>query len=158
VYPTYTQVLLPPATNSPEVLYIIPEVSKTGTPTKQIIPNATKTSVPIIARAPACKPISGSSASSALAGIIAGLTGAALTGAYNLLRANWRPSFWAFLPPIKIRVPKFIEYYTTVPEWIDEKIKYAVKIVRWVWETIKTLVKNFITRVRKIVDWVRHAK
>ena len=55
-------------------------------------------------------------------------------------------------------MPKFIEYYTTVPEWIDEKVKYMAKVVRWIWETIKTLVRNFVTQVRKMVDWVRHSK
>ncbi len=155
VWSTSTPVLqfsLPTATNS----FSMP-VEASKTPTTQNKPFVTRTPFATLVPAPSCKPAKGGS-SSLLQGVLAGLTGATLTAAYNLLRKNWKPSFAAFLPPVRIRVPKFIEYFTTVPEWIDEKVKYVVKVIRWVWETIKTLVRNFITRVRRIIDWVRHSK
>ena len=147
--PTSTITSLPPVEILASKTLIAQSVSSTLTPTP--------ISLTALPPAPSCTPAQNGSASF-WQGILAGLTGASLAAAYNLLRKNWRPSFAALLPPIKIRVPKFIEYYTTVSEWIGEKVKYMAKVVRWVWETIKTLVRNFITQVRKIVDWIKHSK
>ena len=59
---------------------------------------------------------------------------------------------------IYVPVPRRETYTTTVGEWVTRPVRTMVRVARWVWKDITRLVPNIVTRVRNIVERIRHSK